>query len=81
MWISKRMRFSNCSTESKFGYSEVKIGFIPAIVSVFLIKQIGVAKSKELLMTGKIISAKEAKSFGLINKVSTKEKLKAALCI
>ena len=41
------------TTESKFGYSEVKIGFIPAIVSVFLIKQIGVAKSKELLMTGK----------------------------
>ena len=67
------------STESKFGYSEVKIGFIPAIVSVFLIKQIGVAKSKELLMTGKIISAKEAKSFGLINKVSTKEKLKSSV--
>ena len=65
--------------ESKFGYSEVKIGFIPAIVSVFLIKQIGVAKSKELLMTGKIISAEEAKSFGLINKVSTKEKLESSV--
>lgn len=61
--------------EAKFGYSEVKIGFIPAIVSVFLIKQIGVAKSKELLLTGKIISAQEAEGFGLINQVSTKEKL------
>lgn len=61
--------------EAKFGYSEVKIGFIPAIVSVFLIKQIGVAKSKELLLTGKIISAQEALSFGLINQVTTKEKL------
>ena len=57
----------------------MKIGFIPAIVSVFLIKQIGVAKSKELLMTGKIISAEEAKSFGLINKVSTKEKLESSV--
>ena len=65
------------TTESKFGYSEVKIGFIPAIVSVFLIKQIGVAKSKELLLVGKIISAEEAQSFGLINKVSTKEKLES----
>jgi len=63
------------STESKFGYSEVKIGFIPSIVSVFLIKQIGVAKSKELLLTGKIVSAEQAQAFGLINKVSTKEKL------
>lgn len=61
--------------EAKFGYSEVKIGFIPAIVSVFLIKQIGVAKSKELLLTGKIISAEEAEGFGLINQVCTKEKL------
>ena len=67
------------SKESKFGYSEVKIGFIPAIVSVFLIKQIGVAKSKELLLTGKIISADEAKSIGLINKVSIKEKLESSV--
>tara|TARA_B100000609_G_C17170377_1_gene411305 strand:- start:242 stop:1021 length:780 start_codon:yes stop_codon:yes gene_type:complete len=67
------------TTESKFGYSEVKIGFIPAIVSVFLIKQIGVTKSKELLLTGKIVSAEEAQSFGLINKVSTKEKLESCV--
>ena len=67
------------SKESKFGYSEVKIGFVPAIVSVFLIKQIGVAKSKELLLTGKIISADEAKSIGLINKVSIKEKLESSV--
>ena len=67
------------TTESKFGYSEVKIGFIPAIVSVFLIKQIGVAKSKELLLTGKIVSAEEAQSFGLINKVSAKEKLESSV--
>ena len=67
------------TTESKFGYSEVKIGFIPAIVSVFLIKQIGVAKSKELLLTGKIVSAEDAQSFGLINKVSAKEKLESSV--
>jgi len=66
-------------TESKFGYPEVKIGFVPAIVSVFLIRQIGIARSKELLLTGNIISAEEAKSFGIINKVSTKEKLESSV--
>ena len=63
------------SSEAKFGYSEVKIGFIPAIVGVFLIRKIGEAKSKELLLTGNIISAEEAKVFGLINRVVAKEKL------
>lgn len=63
------------SKHSKFGYTEVKIGFIPAIVSVFLIKQIGIAKTKELLLTGKIVSADEAQSYGLINKISSKENL------
>lgn len=64
------------SKEAKFGYSEVKIGFIPAIVSVFLIRKIGEAKSKELLLTGNIISADRAQAFGLINQVVEKEKVK-----
>ena len=36
-------------TNAKFGYTEVKIGFIPAIVSIFLIRKIGVGKTKKLL--------------------------------
>lgn len=66
---------SIASEDAKFGYSEVKIGFIPAIVSVFLLRKIGEGKSKELLLTGKIISAKEALNIGLINKVVEKDKL------
>ena len=46
------------TTESKFGYSEVKIGFIPAIVSVFLIKQIGVAKAKNYYWSEKLFQLK-----------------------
>ncbi|MGB0884790.1 MAG: enoyl-CoA hydratase/isomerase family protein [Chitinophagales bacterium] len=53
--------------EAKFGYTEVKIGFVPAIVMVFLIRKIGEAKTKELLLTGKLISAAEAKEYGIIN--------------
>jgi len=61
--------------EAKFGYTEVRIGFIPAIVKVFLLRKIGEGKSKELLLTGDLISAEEAKAFGLINQVVSAEDL------
>ncbi len=61
--------FSLASPETKFGYTEVRIGFIPAIVSLFLIRKIGEGKSRELLLSGELISAEDALSFGLINKV------------
>lgn len=67
------------TSEAKFGYSEVKIGFIPAIVSVFLLRKIGEAKSKELLLTGSILSADEAQSYGLINQVVEKENFKKSV--
>jgi methylglutaconyl-CoA hydratase len=53
--------------DAQFGYSEVMIGFIPAIVMIFLIRKIGEARSKELLLTGKRIKAEEAKQMGMIN--------------
>jgi methylglutaconyl-CoA hydratase len=62
---------------AKFGYSEVKIGFIPAIVSVFLLRKIGEGKTKELLLTGKTISAQQATDMGLINSCVPKENLEA----
>ncbi|MGC6470201.1 MAG: enoyl-CoA hydratase/isomerase family protein [Flavobacteriales bacterium] len=67
--------FSIASDEASFGYSEVKIGFIPAIVSVFLIRKIGEGKTKELLLSGKNINAKQAVEYGLINTAITKDKL------
>lgn len=56
--------------ESKFGYSEVKIGFIPAIVSVFLIKKIGEGRAKQFLLSGEIINGKLAYEIGLVNYLS-----------
>ncbi|GAA0890971.1 enoyl-CoA hydratase-related protein [Fulvivirga kasyanovii] len=55
--------------EAKFGYTEVRIGFIPAIVKVFLLRKIGEMKSKELLLTGELINADEAKAYEIVNKV------------
>ncbi len=54
-------------TKSKFGYPEVKIGFIPAIVSTFLIRKIGEGKTRRLLISGEIINAEEAVEIGLVN--------------
>ncbi|MCE7863294.1 MAG: enoyl-CoA hydratase/isomerase family protein [Bacteroidetes bacterium CHB5] len=55
--------------EAKFGYTEVRIGFIPALVSVFLIRKIGEQKARHLLLTGDIIQADAARAYGLITEV------------
>ncbi len=59
--------FSFAVPEAKFGYTEVKIGFVPAIVKVFLLRKIGEARARELLLTGDLISAEKAHWYGLIN--------------
>ncbi|MBX2945943.1 MAG: enoyl-CoA hydratase/isomerase family protein [Cyclobacteriaceae bacterium] len=55
--------------EARFGYTEVKIGFIPALVSVFLLRKVGEGRARELLLGGELISAERAQAFGLINRV------------
>ncbi len=65
--------FSFSVPEAKFGYTEVKIGFIPAIVSVFLLRKLSESKARELMLTGKLIQAEEAKHIGLINFVENPE--------
>ncbi|CAN5373553.1 enoyl-CoA hydratase-related protein [soil metagenome] len=55
--------------DATFGYTEVKIGFVPAIVMVFLLRKIGEARAKELLLTGNLITAEEARSIGLVNRI------------
>lgn len=53
--------------EAKFGYTEVKIGFIPAIVSIFLARKVGETHAKDLLLSGRLIDAAEAKEMRMIN--------------
>jgi methylglutaconyl-CoA hydratase len=61
--------------EAKFGYTEVRIGFVPAIVSTFLLRQIGEKHGRDLLLTGRIIDADEAHRIGLINEIVPAEDL------
>jgi methylglutaconyl-CoA hydratase len=61
--------------EAKFGYTEVRIGFLPAMVCVFLKRQIGEKRARDLLLTGRIIEAAEALQLGLVNEVVAGEQL------
>jgi methylglutaconyl-CoA hydratase len=54
---------------ARFGYTEVKIGFIPAIVLFFLVRRVGEGRARELTLRGNIISAEEAFRMGLVNYV------------
>jgi methylglutaconyl-CoA hydratase len=55
--------------EAKFGYTEVRIGFIPALVSVLLRRQVGEKHARELLLTGAIINAAEAFRLGMVTEI------------
>ena len=54
---------------AKFGQPEIVLGVFPPPASVILPEKIGLAKAEDLLLTGKIISADEAKTIGLVNEV------------
>jgi methylglutaconyl-CoA hydratase len=67
--------FTLAIPEAKFGYTEVQIGFVPAIVSAFLRGQIGDKRCRDLLLTGRLIKAQEAFDLGLITRVVSEQDL------
>jgi methylglutaconyl-CoA hydratase len=67
--------FTLAVSDAKFGYTEVHIGFVPAIVSTFLLRQVGEKHARDLLLTGRIVGAEEAYRIGLINEIVPAEKL------
>jgi len=67
--------FTLAVPEAKFGYTEVRIGFVPAIVSTFLLRQVGEKIARDLLLTGRLFDAQEALRIGLINEIVPPEKL------
>lgn len=67
--IATMCDFTVASSEAKFGYPEVRIGFIPAIVSAYIVRQVGDKVARKLLLTGEIISAENALRVGLITEV------------
>jgi len=67
--------FTLAAPETKFGYTEVRIGFIPALVSVFLLHQIAEKSARDLLLTGRVVDASEALRIGLITEIVSADRL------
>src|SRR5438552_13724761 len=67
--------FTLAVPEAKFGYTEVRIGVLPAIVSVFLTRQIGEKRTRDLLLTGRLLEASEAREIGLVTEIVPPEQL------
>jgi methylglutaconyl-CoA hydratase len=59
--------------EANFGYTEVKLGFVPAIVSCFLMRKTSETIAKRILLTGELFAAVDALKYNLITFVTKKE--------
>jgi methylglutaconyl-CoA hydratase len=70
--------FTLAVPQAKFGYTEARIGFLPAVVSVFLLRQVGEKIARELLLTGKIFGAAEAHRLGLVTEIVAPDTLMSA---
>ncbi len=73
--IATMCDFTIALAEATFGYTEVRIGFIPAIVSSVLVWQVGHKVARDLLLTGRVFEAAEAKILNLVNEVASPKRL------
>jgi methylglutaconyl-CoA hydratase len=69
--------FTLATPAAKFGYTEVRIGFVPAVVSAYLSLQIGEKRARDLLLTGRLFDAAEGYRVGLVKEVVAAEELGA----
>ena len=61
--------------ETKFAFSEVRLGLTPATISPFVVQKIGHTAAKELMLTGRRFTADEAKAFKLVNAVVSESEM------
>ena len=61
------------SEDAKIGYTESRIGFVAALVGVFLVRQVGEKHARDLLLSARLIEAAEAQRMGLINETQPAE--------
>ncbi len=69
--------FTLAVPEAKFGYTEVRVGFVPAIVSCFVVRQLGEKRARELLLSGRMLDADEAAALGLVSEIVPADRLQA----
>lgn len=67
------------SADAQFGYPEVRIGFVPAMVMAILRRNVSEKRAFDLITRGEQISATEAKQIGLVNQVFAEEDFESAV--
>jgi len=67
MGIVAASDISVASEKAVFGFSEVKLGLVPAVISPYIVARIGEARARELFITGRRFDAKAAQAMGLVN--------------
>jgi methylglutaconyl-CoA hydratase len=67
--------FSLVAEDATLGFSEVRIGFVPAIVSVFVRRKLGETAARDLLLRGRLLGADEAADLGLVTRAVPAEAL------
>ena len=66
------------SEDAKYGQPEIQVGVFPPIAAQIMPRIIGRKAAMDLILSGRIISAEEARSMGLVNKVVAREELESA---
>ena len=70
--------FTLAVPEAKFGFNEVRVGFVPAIEASFLLRQVGEKRTRDLLLTGRMLKAQEALQLGLVTQIVFADELMQA---
>jgi len=71
--------FAYVSDTAKLGFTEVRIGFVPAIVMVFLRRKLGETQTRNLLLRGRLVEASRAAAMGLVTRVVSDDELDEAV--
>ncbi|MGQ9583384.1 MAG: enoyl-CoA hydratase-related protein [Thermoplasmatota archaeon] len=67
------------SSEARFGFGEVKLGLVPAMIAPYVIRKTGEGPVRELFLTGERIDAERARSIGLVGDVVAPDRLDEAV--
>lgn len=71
--------FVYCADDTRFAFAEVKLGIVPATISPYILKRTGEFVARELMLTGRRFTGKEAEAFRLVNRSLPAEELENQL--
>jgi methylglutaconyl-CoA hydratase len=69
--------FVIAAEDAKFGFTETRIGILPAVISPYAMEKIGISAARAYFTSGMQFSAATAKEIGLAHRIVTKDKLEA----